>query len=138
MTGKNLVASRPAVPCVQSILEEELVRLGRLLDYPINLKVRWQPTDNSPLDGEVKGQIIWIYCKSKEQAVAVLRHEILDWVVVDAIRPYQEMVNMHRVLLNASLKQMQDTAYARKEEVVEALCKMIGEADEGVINYNGT
>lgn len=127
-----------ANPTVQGALEEEMERLRQLFDYPLNLKVRWQPSENSALHGEVREQTVWIYCTSRDQAITVLRHEVLDWLVVEAIRPYQEMVNMHRTLLNATLKQMQDAAYARKEEVVEALGRMIGEANGGAINYNGT
>jgi hypothetical protein len=110
---------------LQPILQQELQRLRQAAGTGHQLKVIWEPDSNSPLDGEVKEEIIRIYVTSKDEALATVRHEFLDWLLVRAVKPYRDMTNTHRLILNAIFKNLEENAYAEKEEVIEALVKLL-------------
>jgi hypothetical protein len=76
------------------------------------------PSEASPLDGEVKGDFIFIYVVDAAEALAVLRHEVIDYCVSRAITPYQALTNRLIALLN-------DRAYRTKEAIVEALTRLL-------------
>lgn len=106
-------------------LKKELEELIADAEFASNLKVDWKPGQDSARDGEVKGDVITIYSESEEAAIQTLHHEFIDRVFADAIKPYQDMVNLHRVLLNSVFKYIQDDAYARKEQAIDALVKLL-------------
>jgi len=112
---------------IASVLDSELKELSHMMGQGFNLKVKWSPKADSNIEGEVKGDIIWIYSTSRENAVRTLHHEFMDWMVVEAIKPYEEMINLHRTLLNAVFKYLQESSYNRKEAVVESLCSLLSD-----------
>ena len=77
------------------------------------------------MEGQVIGDVITIYSRSKDHAIPVLRHEFIDAMVVEAIKPYQQLANLQRAAINAILGQIQDDAYQEKEKVVESLLRLI-------------
>ena len=110
---------------ISELLRKELEALIAGAEYGSDLRVQWKPGQDSAHEGEVKGDLISIYSESEEAAIQTLRHEFIDRVFVDAIKPYQDMVNLHRVLLNSIFKYIQDDAYAKKEQAIEALVKLL-------------
>jgi hypothetical protein len=106
-------------------LERELKRLSFLMGRGNHLTVRWCPKSDSELEGEVLGDTIFVYSPEKQRAIRTLQHEFIDWLVVEAIKPYEEMVNLHRTLLNGLFRHLQETAYSKKEGVVESLCNLL-------------
>ena len=82
------------------------------------LAVVWSPSSDSKLSGEVKDGVIHIYELEGNRAVEALRHEFIDHLVGQAIEPYRSVANKLIQLLN-------EAAYRKKEEVVEALAKLL-------------
>lgn len=117
--------SRTVTSSITDLLSKELRDLVAATSLCSKLKVCYAPQENSTLDGEVKNNTIWIYCSSKEKAIRTLRHEFVDWLIVEAIRPYEQLTNLQRVAINAIFRHVQEQAYHQKEAVVEALLKLI-------------
>jgi hypothetical protein len=104
-------------------LEDELNRLKRKANYGYELKVVWLPNYSSKLSGEVKNGTIHIYEPKEDEAIKTLRHEFIDYMIGQAIELYKIIVNKLIQLLN-------ETAYEKKENVVEALLKLFDTSDE--------
>jgi len=103
---------------LQIRLEGELERLKGRLGAGHELAVVWSPSSDSKLSGEVKDGVIHIYEPEGDRAVEALRHEFIDHLVGQAIEPYRSVANKLIQLLN-------EAAYRKKEEVVEALAKLL-------------
>lgn len=102
---------------VVATLEIELDRLRMTTGLGMDLRVVWQPSPDKDLAGEVKGNTIYIY-EDEGKAIGILRHEFLDFCISQAIEPYKRMANSLIKIVNTD-------AYARKEEVVESLSRLI-------------
>ncbi len=94
-------------------------------EFGSNLKVRWKPGQDFAKEGEVKGDIVSIYSESEDTALKTLRHEFIDSIFFHGIEPYRDMVNLQRVVINSMLKYIEDDAYAKKEQAVEALVRLL-------------
>lgn len=103
---------------VEDVLQEELERLKARSGVGRDLKVVWRPRARSGLSGEVKGGTVYVYERDEGEAVKVLRHEFIDYVVSQAIEPYRSVANRLVQLVN-------EMCYKRKEEVVEALLRLL-------------
>ena len=103
-----------------AMLREELDRLKRLSGLGSDLDLVWAPNPSIVLSGEVKDGTIYVYEKNAENAKAVLRHEFLDFCVSQAIDPYRKITNRLIKLIN-------EDAYKRKEQIVEALGRLLFE-----------
>ncbi|MCS4542322.1 MAG: hypothetical protein HY929_08445 [Euryarchaeota archaeon] len=62
----------------------------------------------------MEGNIIYIYEKSEDVAIETLKHEFLDYSIGQIVEPYKEVTNKLISLINES-------AYKKKEKLVEAL-----------------
>ena len=103
-------------------LREELERLKRLSGMGLDLNLVWAPDPRGALSGEVKGSTIFVYESDEEEATETLRHEFLDHCVSQAIDPYRRVTNSLIKLLN-------ENAYKRKEQIVEALSRLTFEGN---------
>lgn len=99
-------------------LAGQLEYLKRTLKAGYELDVNWLPGENEKLHGEVKGNSICIYDEDEEEALQTLKHEFIDYLVSGAIKPYEKLANLLISLFN-------EDAYAKKEKLVEALCRLI-------------
>ena len=106
-------------------LEKELKRLSAKTGYGANLELVIDSKINSDVEGEVIGNKIVIHSVTREHALETLRHEFIDALVVESIKPYQDLVNLHRTVLNSVLKHLQEGAYAKKEQSVESLLRLM-------------
>ncbi len=98
-------------------LEKELQRLQELTGKNNNFELVWTPTPDSHIEGKIEDNTITIYSQDIKQATETLRHEFVDYIVCDAIKPYIKLVN---VLLSVITK----NAYYKKEESVEMLSSL--------------
>lgn len=98
-------------------LEKELQRLQEITGKCTDFELIWTPTHESYIEGKVEDNTITIYSQGIKQATETLRHEFVDCIVCDAIKPYIKLVN---VLLSA----ISNDAYCKKEESVEALLSL--------------
>jgi len=105
---------------VQKSLNEELERLKRIMGLNQGLTVIWRPGASEVLSGEVKGQRVFIYEPDESEALSALRHELIDYLVSQAIDPYKEVTN-------ALIKTINEDAYRAKESVVRALTRLCAE-----------
>jgi len=105
---------------IQKGLDEELDRLKGVMGLDQGLAVVWRPNANEGLSGEVKGNKIFIYEPSENEALNALRHELVDYLVSQAIEPYKEVTN-------ALIKTVNEDAYRTKERVVRALTRLCAE-----------
>ena len=103
---------------LQNILERELERLKHKLQMGYELKVVWIPNDDSKLAGEVKGNTIFIYNETGDEALETLRHEFLDYAISKVVEPYKEVTNKLIMMIN-------EEAYGRKEKLIEMLTRLI-------------
>jgi len=99
-------------------LEAELEQLKKFSGLGLELKVLWKPSADGKLSGEVKNNLLYVYEVDKEKAVDTLRHEFLDYCVSQAIEPYKEVTNRLIRMIN-------EEAYSQKENIIEALTKLI-------------
>jgi len=99
-------------------LEAELDRLKRLSGMGFELRVVWKPCADGALSGEVRNSTIYVYDSGEKKAVETLRHEYLDYCLSQAIEPYKQITNM-------LIRKINEDAYRRKEEIVEALAKLL-------------
>jgi len=102
---------------LQVRLEKELERAKRKLGINDELKVKWIPNGSKKFHGEVKDQTIFVYDDNLESAVETLRHEVIDYLVSKAIRPYMVFTNKMILMFN-------ERAYEEKEKIVEKLLKL--------------
>jgi len=103
---------------IEAKLQKKLERLKKKLNIGHELRVVWLPTPSSKLSGEVKDHVIYIYEPDENKAIETLRHEYIDYLVSQAIEPY-------KTAANAFIKLLNETAYKKKEEVVDALLKLL-------------
>jgi len=99
-------------------LEEELERLKRLFNMGYELEVRWIPNPYSKLSGEVKDGKLIVYEEDPEDALVTLRHEFIDYVLSRLVSPYRDVAN-------ALIKLVTNRAYREKENIVNALLKVL-------------
>ncbi|MGB9760492.1 MAG: hypothetical protein ACP5IT_11285 [Thermoproteota archaeon] len=108
---------------LQAKLEKELERLKSKTNFGFELHVVWLPNYDANLSGEVKGNTIYIYDDIEDNAIETLKHEFVDYLISEAIRPYKLFANKLVQLLN-------EEAYKRKEKVVEALERLLSDESE--------
>ena len=118
MVSHQLRKKCPNEHPTQVRLEAELERLRTTLGLINNLEVVWQPQTNGLLSGEVRENTIFIYETHEQEAIATLRHELLDFLVSKAVQKYQEVTNALIHMINSE-------AYKAKEEVVEVLSRLL-------------
>ena len=85
------------------LLKRELEKLKTISNFGHHLVVAWIPDANSPLAGEVKGDVVFVYELDIEAALSTLQHEFFDYLVCSAIRPYQEVTIYYKTMFNSLL-----------------------------------
>jgi len=104
-------------------LEEELNRLKQKLGLGFELNVKWLPSKNEKLEGEVNGSCIYIYANNIDEAIKTLRHEFFDYLICKVLEPYKEIANRLIQFVNLEL-------YKEKEKLVKALSQLCEETTE--------
>lgn len=100
-------------------LERELRRLQSLTGLNNSLKVDWIPDGSREVHGEVRGDIIYIYDRSVEEAVRTLKHEFIDYCITrEVVTPFVDLVN-------ALIKSREAEVYRRKEKLVDLFSSLI-------------
>lgn len=89
------------------------------------LSVEWHPHNESDLSGKVEEHVIYIFDKDFAEAIDTLRHEFFDFLVSLAIKPYEKIASYYRLISNSLIKKLGEEAYREKEEVIEALVKLM-------------
>jgi len=103
---------------VSNRLSRELEKLKRRLNAGYELTVKWMPTPQSEISGEVVKNCIYIYEEDEDKAVEVLKHEFLDYLIANVIEPYHRITNKLIDLVN-------EETYRRKEKLIEKLVTLL-------------
>lgn len=98
-------------------LDLELAKLQQISKTKKHFKVEWIPQEQSPIEGKVDGDTITIYSENMEDALDTLRHEFIDYLVSQVIKPHVEIINVLLFVLS------QD-GYDKKEDIVEKLVQL--------------
>jgi hypothetical protein len=100
-------------------LHAELARLKKSFQMGQELKLQWIPNDG-PKSGEVTGTTVRIYESDSTKALGTLRHEFLEYVLVnELVAPYKQMINK-------LISLFEEEMYDRKEKLVERLQELAG------------
>lgn len=83
----------------------------------LSLKVIWKPNDSKSVHGEIKGNLIFIYCSNEQEAWNTLIHEIIEYKLQNVTRPY-------RLLINSLIETIEKSVYAEKEQFINFLPKV--------------
>ena len=102
----------------QAKMQECLNRLG------VNLSVHWNPDKSEPVQGEIKGNLLFLYDTEEEDAWSTLIHEIIEYKLQNVTRPY-------RLMINSLIESLEKSVYAEKEQFIDFLPKMITVIKEG-------
>ena len=103
---------------VERKLNAEFNRINSIMGLDLNLKILWKPRNDKEQLGEVCGSSIIIYEADEEETIKILRHEVIDYVVCEAIKPYQDMTNI-------LIKKINEDAYQKKEKMVNAITQLL-------------
>jgi len=109
----------------RSLLSEELDNLKDITQSGRDLEVVWSPSELQELSGEVKGNTIYVYETEPAQALDTLRHEFLDYLVSEAVKPYQKVTALYSAMINTLIERLVDEAYSEKEKVIDSLMKIL-------------
>ena len=103
---------------VERKLNAEFNRINSIMGLDLNLKIIWTPRNDKEQLGEVRGSSIIIYEADEEETIKILRHEVIDYIVCEAIKPYQDMTNI-------LIKKINEDAYQKKEKMVNAITQLL-------------
>ena len=117
---KTAQIHRVVIQSNEKRLQKELENLKRKLGLGHELTVKWLPSQNEKLYGEVKGDCIYVYAEAEEEAIKTVRHEFFDYVISQVLQPYQQIANKLIEFIN-------EEVYKRKERLVEALSQLCEE-----------
>lgn len=111
--------------CLQ-ILEAELKRLKLKTGKGFELKLEWSPgivrhKNGKQLLEEVVGDTIFIYVKDLDQAMELLTHGFLEWLLNQNTKRY-------RLLINKLIEVFEEVQYNSKEGIIEAFSRLLSSA----------
>lgn len=84
----------------------------------LSLKVIWKPDDSKSIHGEIRSNVIIIYCSDEQEAWNTLMHEITEYKLENVTRPY-------RLLINSLIETLEKSVYAEKEQFIDFLPRMV-------------
>jgi len=109
----------------QAKLRKELDRLKKMANLGFELEVVWLPgvikfsREDKALRGEVLGNKIILYDEDLDDAKETLKHEFIEYLMDQAVKPYRNLVNNW-------ISFFQDQAYSEREKTVKALTNLFG------------
>jgi hypothetical protein len=105
-------------------LDSELKMLQNKSGIGYEVTVKWQPgaaefgTGGRKLAEIVQGDTIFIFSTNLEEAISLVRHGFLEWLLNRQTRPYLRLINKLITLY-------EEQQYERKEKVIEALLNLL-------------
>ncbi|MBS7638799.1 hypothetical protein KEJ49_07995 [Candidatus Bathyarchaeota archaeon] len=118
--GEALGVGSGSAGRVEARLRRELRRLQARYGLGLRLQeVRWLPTEDRGLSGEVKGNTVYIYDPDPAEALKTLRHEVLDHhLTSEILEPLVGLINLQKSAIERLI-------YRRKEEFIEKLERVL-------------
>ena len=114
--------SKSLSQCLQ-ILEAELEMLKMNAGMGFELKLEWSPgivrrKNGKQLLEEVRGDTIFIYVKDLDDAIPLLTHAFLEWLLNQNTKGY-------RLLINKLIEVFEQIQYNEKEKIIDVITKLI-------------
>lgn len=116
---------RPSVSdAVKRRLNSELRLLQIKAGIGYEVTVEWKPdatdcrVDGRKLAEVVRGNTIFIFSSNLEDAIWLVRHGFLEWILNQHTRPYLRLINKLITL-------HEEQQYENKEKVIEAVLKLL-------------
>ncbi len=105
------------------ILEAELERLKQKARMGLEINLEWSPgivrhKNGKQLLEEVRGDTIFIYVKDPAEAMPLLTHAFIEWLLNQNTKRY-------RLLINKLIEVFEQIQYDQKEKIIEAIAKFI-------------
>ena len=105
------------------ILEAELERLKMKAGMGFEVKLEWSPgivrhKNGKQLLEEVIGDTIFIYVKDLDQALQLLNHAFMEWLLNQNSKHY-------RVFINKLIEVFEELQYENKERIIEAVSRLV-------------
>ena len=105
------------------LLESELEMLKLKAGMGFEVKLEWSPgivrhKNGKQLLEEVVGDTIFIYVKDFDEAMLLLTHAFLEWLLNQNTKRY-------RLLINKLIEVFEQIQYDEKEKTIEAIAKLI-------------
>ena len=107
------------------ILEAELERLKLKAGMGFEVKLEWSPgivkhKSGKQLLEEVLGDTIFIYVEDLVEALMLLNHGFLEWLLNQNTKGY-------RLLINKLIEVFEEIQYKHKEIIIEAISRLIND-----------
>ncbi len=128
MSARAVERSEPArkgrkgrPPVVLSLRSE----LRRLQAYGLGTQLRdvvWGWIGSEGKAGEVVDNMVYVYCRNREAAVQVLRHEVLHYELAVSRKPLVDVIN-------ALLGRANEEVYQKEERIIDRLLALIENPD---------
>jgi len=104
-------------------MTSELERLQRLSKTGYEVTVEWHPgeakyKDEKRLAEEVVGNTVNVYCEDPQEALRLVQHGFIEWLLNHYTKPYRQ-------LTNALIRLFEEQQYERKERAIEALLNLL-------------
>ena len=107
------------------VLEAELERLKLKAGMGFEVKLDWSPgilrhKNGKLLLEEVRGDTIFIYVKDLDEAMPLLTHAFLEWLLNQNTKRY-------RLFTNKLIELFEEIQYVNKERIIEAISRLISD-----------
>lgn len=107
------------------ILEDELERLKLKARMGLEINLEWSPgivrhKNGKRLLEEVRGDTIFIYVKDLDEAMQLLTHAFLEWLLNQNTKRY-------RLLINKLIEVFEELQYVNKERIIEAFSRLVSD-----------
>ena len=107
----------------QGFLKDELRSLQQRTKTGFETRVEWLPGVVRPHRGkrlaeEVKGNTVIIYADDPQEALELLRHGFMEWILNQQTKPYRQ-------LINRLISLFEELQYDKKEKTIDALTRLL-------------
>jgi hypothetical protein len=110
------------IRCKQ-VLDEEIRSLQQRTKTGYEVTIKWLPgtvrkRDGKQLAEEVRDNTILIYVANQPEAVELVRHGFMEWMLNEHTKPYRQMINRLIMLF-------EELQYDKKEKTIDALTRLL-------------
>jgi len=104
-------------------LKDELESIKKKVGAGHEVKVEWLPGTVRYYNGrkmaeEVIGNTILIYVENEQEALELVRHGLMEWILNQHTKPYRRLINKLITLF-------EEQQYEKKEKTVDALTNLL-------------
>lgn len=108
---------------LKCFLEHEIRSLQQRMKTGYEVRLKWLPgvvrrRDGKRLAEEVRGNTVIIYADNRQEAIELVRHGFMEWVLNQQTKPYRQLINR----LIALFEELQ---YEKKERTIDALTRLL-------------